>query len=322
MIDLKEQISIIYGKNDFLVENKVKELVHNTEVEEININRYDLLETNSEDVIEDLRTISFFSDKKVVIIDNFEDLLNKDQTVINEWIDYLKKPNPDVFLFIILKELINEENQLGKVLLQYSYLEEVKDMTNDMFPNYLKNYLKEKKFDIDKTACDELLNRTDYNLTLIMQELEKLMLYNFEEKKITLSSVEQLVSKNLEENIYELTNSILSNNSNKTIEIYYDLLAKSEDPLRIMNSIITKVRQLIHTKILLEKRYNQEEIKNHFNIKSGAAYYLIKEANAVSFELLESILERLSQLDFDIKTGKIDKKIGLEIFVLGVWYVK
>jgi len=319
VIDLKEQISIIYGKNDFLVENKLKELINQTEVDEINTNRYDLLETSSEDVIEDLRTISFFSDKKIIIIDNFDELLSKNQSIIADWIDYLKKPNPDVFLFIILKDLISEDILIGKTLLQYGYLVEVKDMTNEMFPSYITNYLKEKKFDIEKKACEELLVRTEYNLNLIMQELEKLMLYKYDDKKIDLNAVQTLVSKNLEENIYELTNSILSNNNNKTIEIYYDLLAKSEDPLRIMNNVATKIRQLIHTKILLEKRYNQDEIKDHFNIKSGAAYYLIKDANAVSFELLESILDKLSKLDFDIKTGKIDKKIGLELFILGVW---
>ena len=223
------------------------------------------------------------------------------------------------FLFIILKDLISEDILIGKTLLQYGYLVEVKDMTNEMFPSYITNYLKEKKFDIEKKACEELLVRTEYNLNLIMQELEKLMLYKYDDKKIDLNAVQTLVSKNLEENIYELTNSILSNNNNKTIEIYYDLLAKSEDPLRIMNNVATKIRQLIHTKILLEKRYNQDEIKDHFNIKSGAAYYLIKDANAVSFELLESILDKLSKLDFDIKTGIIDKKIGLELFILGVW---
>ena len=318
MINLKEQISIIYGKNDFLVENKLKELINLTEVDEINTNRYDLLETSSEDVIEDLRTISFFSDEKIIIIDNFDDLLNKNQSIVEDWIDYLKKPNPDVFLFIVLKDLISEETPIGKTLLQYSYLVEVKDMTNEMFPSYITNYLKEKKFDIEKKACDELLVRTEYNLNLIMQELEKLMLYKYDDKKIDLNSVQTLVSKNIEENIYELTNSILANNNNKTIEIYYDLLAKSEDPLRIINNVVTKIRQLIHTKILLEKRYNQDEIKDHFNIKSGAAYYLIKDANAVSFELLESVLDKLSKLDFDIKTGKIDKKIGLELFILGV----
>src|SRR5690554_5554610 len=221
-------------------------------------------------------------------------------------------------LFILLKELISETLPLGKTMLQYCYLVEVKDLDESSYPTYINKYLKEKKYEIDKKACEELLIRTDYNLNLLMQELEKLMLFKFDDKKINLRDVEVLVSKNLEENIYELTNSILDNNNKKTVEIYYDLIANSEDPIRILSSISNKIRQLIVTKKMLEKRYNQDQIKDHFGIKSGAAYYLIKDANRVSYELLESMLEKLSNLDFDIKMGKIDKKIGLEILILGV----
>ena len=44
-----------------------------------------------------------------------------------------------------------------------------------------------------------------------------------------------------------------------------------------MNSIINKIRELIHTKLLLERGYTQEDVAKHFNIKSGIAYYLIKK---------------------------------------------
>ena len=51
-----------------------------------------------------------------------------------------------------------------------------------------------------------MLIRTDYDLELITQELEKLMLYKFDDPNIDLESVFSLVSRNLEDNIYELTN--------------------------------------------------------------------------------------------------------------------
>lgn len=314
---LSELVNIIYGKNSFLNNNKLNEKVKKLGVEEININRYDLLETNNEDILEDLRTISFFSDNKIVIIDNFFELLNKDLETLNRWMSYLKKPNPDVFLFIILKELISEEHQLGKTLMQYAFLTEVKDMEHKAFPKYIEELLKEEKYVIDKKALEELLVRTNYNLNLIMQELEKLMLYKYNDKKITAHDVELLVSRKLEENIYELTNSLLKSNNNKTIQIYYDLLVNNEDPIRIINNVASRIRQLIHTKLLINKSFTQDDIMNHFNIRSGQAYYLRKDADSASMEVLESLLEKLSKLDLDIKTGKIEKKIGLEILILG-----
>ena len=84
-----------------------------------------------------------------------------------------------------------------------------------------------------------------------------------------------------------------------------------------MNNIVGKIRELMHTKLLIERGYGQEEIQNHFNIKSGRAYYLMKNANDISYKILEDYIKKLAQLDHQIKSGKIDKKIGLELFLLG-----
>lgn len=312
-----DYINILYGRNKFLVQKKLNEKIAETAVEDINISRYDLNQTTSDDIIEDLRTVSFFSEKKVIVVNNIHVLLKENDSVINEWIKYIEKPNPDVYLFIILEELLDEKHELGKTLFKKSYIEEITEMKKSEYPQYVIDYLKKLSFDIDEKAVNELLVRTEYDLDLITQELEKLMLYKFDDPNIDLESVFMLVSKNLEENIYELTNSFLSNNNHKTIEIYYDLLARSEDPIRIMNSIINKIRELIHTKLLLERGYSQEDVAKHFNIKSGIAYYLIKNASSNSLESLEGHLKRLSKLDYEIKSGKIDKKLGLEIFILG-----
>lgn len=262
-------------------------------------------------------TISFFSSNKIVIIDNLFEILNEDESIIDRWVNYIKKPNPDVFLYIVLNELINEQYKIGKALIQYAVLTEVKDLSIKDFPKYTEKLIANQGYTIEKKALDELILRTNYNLNLIVQEIEKLTLYKYEDKKIVYHDVELLVSRNLEENIYELTNSLLSNNNNKTIQIYYDLITNNEDPIRIINNIANRLRQLLHTKLLVQKSFTQDDVARHFNIKDGVAYYLLGDANKVQIETLEILLERLSNLDYDIKTGKIDKKLGLEIFILG-----
>lgn len=315
---MKNNLTILYGENEYLVEEKLSEIIKISNIEEINISHYDLEENDSDDALEDLMTVSFFSDHKIVVIRNIETLLKESEGMISRWINYLKNPNPDVSLYIVLKSLLPENTKLGKTLFTTCHLEKVDDMTKEMYPDYIKNYLKKLEYQITDDAVLELVSRCDYNLLHLKQEIEKLTLYKFREQHINLKDVTQLVSRNLEENIYELINNLLLHNSHKTIEIYYDLLARSEDPLRIMNSITNKIRQLIHTKLLIQQGYSQEEVKNHFNISSGQAYYLIKDANKANTNELEEMLTRLSKLDYDIKIGKVDKKIGLEMFILGV----
>lgn len=314
---MEDLVYLYYGKDEFLVQMKLDEKVKSFDVDEININKYDLLENTSEDVLEDLRTISFFSNNKIVIVKNLDNVLKDDEYLINEWINYLSKPNDDVILLIVLDELIDQKLPLGKALLNYAFIEEVKVLGKDDYPNYVAKMAKKYNYKIDEDAILELVERTNNDLTMISQELEKLVLFNYDTKHINKESVVLMVNRNLEENIYELTNNLLLDNKNKTIEIYYDLIARNEDPLRIMNNIVRKIRELMHTKLLTERGYSQQDIQNHFNIKSGRAYYLIKNANEVSYSVLEDYIKRLSKLDYQIKSGQVEKKIGFELFLLG-----
>lgn len=313
-----DQVTTIYGNNKYLTNQEVRRLSLLSKIDDFNISKYDLTEADFFDILEDLNTGSLFSDEKLIIIKEADELFKLDESFQLSLVKYLKNPNPEVYLILVFKELLNSTSTIGKAILNYTKIIEIKDMTKDMFPDYIKKMLKEKEYLIETDAVNELLVRTDYDLILVEQELEKLMMFESISKKIELDTVVKLVSRNLEENIYELTNNLVIGNQIKTIEIYYDLIARSEDPIRIINSIGNKVRQLIQTRLLLEDNLSQEQIAEKFNIKSGVAYYLIKSAKELDLKRLEDILEKLARLDFDIKTGKIDKKIGLEILILGV----
>jgi DNA polymerase III subunit delta len=314
---MSESIYLFHSTNEFLlnlaIENKIKEL----NVDPFNIIKYDLLENSSDDILEDLQTVSFFAEKKVIVIRNIEEMEKEDAYVIQQWVTYLEKPNPDVILIISVPELLKDTTPLGSALFKYAFIEKVKEMEKSDYPDFIKNMFKKFQYTITDAAVEALLERTNLDFNLINQEAEKLMLYAYDTKEINEKAVLLLVSRNLEENIFELTNALLSKNQTKTIEIFYDLVARNEDPLRILNNIVGKVRELMHTKLLLEKGYRQDQIAEHFHMKSGRAYYLVKNAQSIQFSALETHLKKLSKLDYDIKSGKIDKKLGLELYLLG-----
>ena len=44
---------------------------------------------------------------------------------------------------------------------------------------------------------------------------------------------------------------------------------------------------------------------------------MMAAAKKISDSTIMSLLERISNLDYEIKSGKIDKKLGLQLFILG-----
>ncbi|MBN2299843.1 MAG: DNA polymerase III subunit delta [Acholeplasmataceae bacterium] len=314
---MAESIYLYYSNNEFLLNHKIEDKIAEFNVDPFNIIKYDLLENSSDDILEDLQTVSFFAEKKVIIVRNLSEIEKEGESVIKSWISYLEKPNPDVILLIAQNELLPESSALGSALFKFAFIEKIKEMDKKDYPDFVRNMFKKYQYMISDDAVEALLERTNLDFTLINQEAEKLMLFAYDTKEINEKAVLLLVSRNLEENIFELTNALLSKNQSKTIEIFYDLIARNEDPLRILNNIVGKVRELMHTKLLIEKGYRQEQVAEHFHIKSGRAYYLVKNAQSISFSILENHLKKLSQLDYDIKSGKIDKKLGLELYLLG-----
>lgn len=314
---MAENIYLFYSTNEFLLNHAIEEKIKASNVDAFNIMKYDLLENDSDDILEDMQTVSFFSEQKVIVIRNIDALEKEENYIIESWIAYFEKPNPDVILIIALPELLKETTPLGAALFKYAFIEKVKDMEKQDYPDFVRNMFKKFSYQITDAAIDALLERTNLDFNLMAQEAEKLMLYAYDTKEINEKAVLLLVSRNLEENIFELTNALLSKNQAKTIEIFYDLVARNEDPIRILNHIVGKVRELMHAKLLIEKGYHQDQIAEHFHIKSGRAYYLVKNAQSIPFQQLENHIKKLSKLDYDIKSGKIDKKLGLELYLLG-----
>ncbi len=315
---MTEAIYLLQCSNDYLLNQKVDEKIKESKADPFNVLRYDLLENEADDILEDLQTISFFSELKVIVVKHIEAMMNMADSMVQAWVSYLEKPNPEVVLILPVQSMIGETHPIEKALIKYAFIERIKDYDKAEYPVFVKKLFFDKGYAINDHAVEALLERTNLDFNLIQQESEKLMLFSYDTKIIDEKTVMALVSRNLEENIFELTNALLAKNDAKTIEIYYDLVARNEDPIRILNHITGKIRELMHTKLLLEKGLRQEQIAEHFAIKSGRIYYLIKNAQSISMEVLETHLQKLSKLDYDIKSGQIDKKLGLELYLLGV----
>ena len=74
---------------------------------------------------------------------------------------------------------------------------------------------------------------------------------------------------------------------------------------------------LLYTKVLVNRRMSKDEVATYFKVKPGRAYYMMEAARKMSDSSIKSLIERISELDYNIKSGKIDKKLGLQLFILG-----
>ncbi|WP_426093321.1 DNA polymerase III subunit delta, partial [Escherichia coli] len=89
----------------------------------------------------------------------------------------------------------------------------------------------------ERSAIDLFLRLTDLDLSKMMRELQKLVLYGQNQQQITVREVEELVPKTLEHNIFDMTQYILKGKTEQALRLYEDLVMQGEETIKI-NAIL------------------------------------------------------------------------------------
>ncbi len=311
-------IYLYHGASEYLLRKEINKLLAKLKVDEHNVVKYDLMESEFVDVIEELQTISFFQGQKVVLLSSILELYDLNQYDQDRFISYLEKPNPDTILIMYSSKIKEDESEMSKALNLYAKIIKMQDIDKKELPNLIRKNFNDDDYQINESAITELIERTNGDFQAIEQEITKLKLYAYDQKFIDVKAIRLLVSKNLDENMYELLSAILNKEKTKAIQIYYDLLVTNVQPVQIIGYISNRVRDLIHTSLLVSRNYTTDMIAKHFKISDGRAYYMVRDAKRLNINELESYLQQLSDLDFDIKSGNIDPRLGVELFLFGV----
>lgn len=314
-------VYLIYGNEPFLIDKELTKIIEKTNVISDNIIRYNLEEVNVSAALEEASTVSMFDSEKVVICDGCTFLTGENKKEINHDIDslskYINNPFSDVYLiFIVQKEKLDERKKIVKELKKLSTVIECQKKESYNLNNYLENYFKDKEFKISKDAINLMISKAGLNLANLINEADKLMIYKIDEKEITKDDVDCLVRKNIEDDIFSLTNAIMKKDRKNIIKIYKDLLLMGEEPIKLIVLVANQLRLIFQVKLMVKNGYKERDMASII----GEHPYRVKLAIASSFTTneLKKYLCALHDLDVNIKTGKIDKNFGFEMFLLNI----
>lgn len=298
---------------------KLKKQYH-CDDEFMNFSSYDLNKDSMDAVLEDVMMPPFLSDNKMVVLRNADFLTtkklkkdNQDADILIKCLDYL-----DEHIHLVIfhdQSQFDERKKIVKTLRKTAQFFEINQLNYYKVSDTTRQAVKNRNCTIDDDALELLLSRKGTNLIDIVNEVEKLCLYS---QHIDKSCVEQLVSQPLDENIFDLTTAILDKDKNKMFSIYHDLMVLNEEPVKLIVMIGNAMRLLYQVKLLDRKGYNDQEIAKMLGVNPFRLKYVRNGGKEFQIDELLRCLNELSLLDVRIKTGQIDKKLGLELFMLKI----
>lgn len=322
------QVNLVYlvqGKEPYLQELARKvflETIVTPEDQDLNVGRFNMEEVSIQTAIQDAESVPFFGERRLVLVDNPSFFTGeKEKKSMDHQLErlqaYLENPmDSSVMVFFAPYDKLDQRKKIVKQLKKVAVLLDASELTERDVKQYIQDSLRNHQYSIQEEALETLLVKTQYSLTNSMKELDKLMIASIDTKMIPLELVESLVAKTLEQNIFELGESILKKEGVKALQIYHDMLLQKEDPLKMNAILLGQFRLLLQVSYLKREGYQEPEIQKTLGVHPYRVKIALQQSRRFGLPLLEKAFMQLVDTEYALKTSVGIKEMQLEWFIL------
>lgn len=308
-------IYILYGMQDYLINKKIIELTK--DLNQYEIEKFDLENSNIRQIVESATTISLFSTKKTILVYNSYIFSSTKKVADEKDIDilqkYIESPNKDTtIIFIVSNEKLDSRKKIVTLAKKNCEIIELNEIKN--IEKYIEDMAKPYKISNIKL----LINYVGDNLYILENEINKLKIYKNDDLQITDDDITNVLTKNINTDIFTLIDNIINKKIDDALSSYYELIKIGEEPIKILVLLANQFRLMYQVKELSKKGYRVYDIMDLLDQKQYPIQKAIQKGYDYESKVLLDYLNKLSELDIKIKTGKIDKNTGLELFILNI----
>ena len=309
----KGNFYLLYGDDKSLLNNEVQILKKNLNITSDSI-YYDI--DNVSDIVMEASTIGMFDPYKFIVIDCTSYFGQKSDIDISLLEEYFNSYNDNSYLvFVLNSNSVDSKKKLYKLINSNGVLNKI--TTNDEYlEDFVRKYISDAGFNMSDNDIKFFLDRCYSNIDNIRNELDKLMLYKYDDKIIGKDDIVLLIDEDLDDTVFELVSSILKNNSSRAMKLYYNFINNGMDVSQIIAIISSQIRLLFQVKRLYNSGKSNDEIAKILEFKSPyRVKYLLSDCYYYSEDDLIKYLSMLADIDKSIKCGNGDGKLLLELFI-------
>ncbi|WP_214464182.1 DNA polymerase III subunit delta [Levilactobacillus brevis] len=316
-------VYVILGQADYFQRRLKRGFKQQVPAEEqtMNFASYDMDTVPLAVALDDAMAAPFFGERRVVCIDNPQFLTGetKKQKVehdIDSLQKYLESPMPStVLVFFAPYDKLDARKKVTKQLKKVATMVEINQFSERDVRQFVTDQLKQDRYTMEPAALNDLIQRTDADLTLIMSELPKLELYTLPEKTITQAAISGLVTQTLTQNVFDLVNRVLAKNTAGAVTLYRELLQAKEEPLKINAILQGQFRLLIQTKVLAKQGYSQGKLASILKVHPYRIKLALQTHRRFQLTDLNRAYLGLFRVEKQMKSTTMDPELLFSLFM-------
>lgn len=316
--DMKNQsfrrVYLFYGPEAYLKQqykNKMKAALV-PEDDTMNYSYFEGKKVDPGEVIALAETMPFFADRRTIILQNTGFFKNQCQ----ELADYLGRELPEYLCMIFVEEEVDKRSRMYKAVKKQGRIVEFGMQDSQTLMRWvLKLFSKEGK-KITQKDMELFLSKTGSDMGNIEGEAEKLLCYTMGRDVITREDIESVCTTQTTNKIFDMIRAVTEKNQKKALDLYYDLLALKEPPMRILFLLARQFNLILQVKELQRQGYDNQGIAK----KTGLQHFVVRNyqtyGRQYTAEQLRSTVEACVRAEEDVKTGRVGDVLSVELLLV------
>ena len=311
---------LFYGKEKYLIDEEIKKF--KSKYDDINI--VDITYNNNLDkIIDEANSISLFAEDKLIIVRDTTIFNRKKKEENSEYsnkenfdvlINYLNNQNDQVeLIFINNQETIDNTKKITKLIKEKGV---IKEFNNINIKETIKSLF--GKYKISYDLIDLLVNRVGNDISILKEEIDKIITYKDKDTEITKDDILNLTYLNIDVSAFNFADQIINKNKDEALKIYNELLEMHSDPSTVIALLAAKVRLIYSVLELRHLGYSMYQMCDTLESKEYPIKLAMQAASKTTKDEIISILNDLADLDINIKSGKINPNLGMQLFILKI----
>ncbi len=308
-----KNVYLLYGAEDYLKRQYRDKLKHAlVEPDDtMNFSAYEGKDINPTELIDLSETLPFFKEKRMILVENSGFFKNS----CDDLAEYMSQV-PETTCFVFVEEEVDKRSKLFKAASKAGSAVEFETPKEDMLVRWILGRIQREGKKITQSVMQLFLSKTGSDMENIDKELEKLLCYTLDKTEITAADVEAICTGQTENKIFEMIDAISAKNQKKALDLYYDLLALKEAPMRILFLIARQFQNLLLIKSMSAKGYPAVSIAKTAGMPSFAVQKNLRQAGAFKIDQLKEAIEDCGQAEEDVKTGRMADQLAVELLIV------
>lgn len=308
-----KQVYLLYGEEGYLKKqyrDKLKAAMAAPD-DTMNFTAYEGKDTSPRELIDLAETLPFFADRRVILVENSGFFKN----ACDDLAEYMEQIAPSTH-FIFVEEEVDKRGRMYKNVKKAGKIVEFATQSEELITRWILGRLKREGKNITSNVMQLFLSKTGTDMGNIDRELEKLICYTLGRDVITAEDVEAITTEQTTNKIFDMVNAIAEHNQKKALDLYYDLLALKEPPMRIMYLISRQFQILFNIRDMSSKGLDNNTMAQKAGVPPFAVRRNVTQAKGFTMAQLKQALRDGVELEEAVKTGRMDDQMAVEVFIM------